>query len=126
MSGVIQTATEKLVTLTRRTATELAVASRDPTLVRHIYDPHMMRGHVDPALVATSRATSRRLTPGNSATSIGPARGGHRRRDTQGARCMRTDPLHRERYASFMADMVHGERPEFDEAIGTVAAAAQE
>ena len=51
--GVIETAAEKLVSLTRRTAMELAGASRDPdpTLVRHVYDLHMMRAHLDPAAV---------------------------------------------------------------------------
>lgn len=49
--SVVQTAAEKLVSLTRRTAMEMAGASRDPdpTLVRHIYDLHMMRESVDPA-----------------------------------------------------------------------------
>jgi hypothetical protein len=45
--GVTETAAEKLVALTRRTAMELAGLSRDPdpTLVRHIYDLHVMQGH---------------------------------------------------------------------------------
>ena len=44
--SVVETAAEKLVALTRRTAMEMAGLSRDPdpTLVRHIYDLHMMRG----------------------------------------------------------------------------------
>jgi hypothetical protein len=48
-----ETAAEKLVALTGRTAMELAGLRRDPdpTLVRHIYDLHMMRGHLDPAAV---------------------------------------------------------------------------
>ena len=52
--SVIETAAEKLVSLTRRTAMDLAGASRDPdpALVRHIYDLHMMREHLDPAVVA--------------------------------------------------------------------------
>ena len=43
-----------MVSLTRRTAMELAGASRDPdpALARHIYDLHMMRTHLDPAVVA--------------------------------------------------------------------------
>jgi len=35
---------------------------------------------------------------------------------------LRTDPTHRDRYIRFMADTVYGERPEFDEAMGTVTA----
>jgi hypothetical protein len=52
--SVTETAAEKLVALTRRTAMELAGLSRDPdpTLVRHIYDLHLMQEHIDPAQVA--------------------------------------------------------------------------
>jgi len=51
--GVAETAAEKLVSLTRRTAMELAGVSRnpDPTLVRHIYDLHVTRSHYDAAEV---------------------------------------------------------------------------
>jgi hypothetical protein len=47
--GVTETAAEKIVSLTRRTAMELAGLSRDPdsNLVRHIYDLHMIRDHID-------------------------------------------------------------------------------
>src|SRR5271165_7404496 len=51
--SVTETAAEKLVALTRRIAMELAGLSRDPdpTLVRHIYDLHLMQGHIDPVQV---------------------------------------------------------------------------
>jgi hypothetical protein len=47
--GVAETAAEKLVSLTRRTATELAGENRnpDPTLVRRIYDLHVTRSDYD-------------------------------------------------------------------------------
>ena len=47
--SVTETAAEKLVGLTRRTAMILAGLSRDPapTLVRHIYDLHAVRDHID-------------------------------------------------------------------------------
>ncbi len=38
---------------------------------------------------------------------------------------LRTDPLHRRRYEEFVAAMVYGQRPEFDEAFATVAKLAQ-
>lgn len=52
--SITETAAEKLVSLTRRTAMELAGAGHepDPTLIRHIYDLHMLRGLIDPAEVA--------------------------------------------------------------------------
>jgi predicted nucleotidyltransferase component of viral defense system len=49
--SVDETAGEKLVSLTRRTAMELAGLGHgpDPTLVRHIYDLHVMRAHYNAA-----------------------------------------------------------------------------
>ena len=45
---------EKFVALTRRAGAELADAGgpRDPTLVRHVYDLHIIRAHYDLAEVA--------------------------------------------------------------------------
>lgn len=47
--SITQTAAEKFVALTRRTAAELAEAGgpRDPTLARHIYDLHIIRAHYE-------------------------------------------------------------------------------
>ncbi len=122
--GVIETAAEKLVSLMRRTAMDLAGASRDPdpALVRHIYDLHMMREHLDPAAVATlardiAAADAREFRnqyPAYEANIAGETR--------KALDALRTDPLHRARYASFMASMVYGERSEFDAAMETVAA----
>ena len=52
--SITETAAEKLISLTRRTAMELAGLRRDPdmALVRHIYDLHVMREHVDLDLIA--------------------------------------------------------------------------
>ena len=49
--SITETAAEKMVGLTRRRAMELAGLSRDPdpTLVRHIYDLHAIRDHIDQA-----------------------------------------------------------------------------
>jgi predicted nucleotidyltransferase component of viral defense system len=48
--ALAETVAEKFVALTRRTGAELADAGRprDPTLVRHIYDLHVIRAHYDP------------------------------------------------------------------------------
>lgn len=81
--SILETAAEKLVSLTRRTAMELAGASRDPdpTLVRHIYDLHMMQGLIEPAEVATlARAIAE-----TDAQEFASQRRRHRRRDPQGA-----------------------------------------
>jgi hypothetical protein len=51
--ALVETVAEKFVALTRRAGAELADAGgpRDPTLVRHVYDLHVMRAHYDPAEV---------------------------------------------------------------------------
>jgi hypothetical protein len=126
--GVTETAAEKLVALTRKTAMDLAGASRDPdpALVRHIYDLHMMREHLDPTVVAAlardiaaaDALEFRNQYPAYVADSAGETR--------KALDALRTDPLHRERYANFMADMVYGERPEFDVAFATVADLAED
>jgi len=53
-SSILETAAEKLVGLTWRAGSELAGMRdvRDPTLVRHIYDLHVIREHYDAADVA--------------------------------------------------------------------------
>jgi hypothetical protein len=52
--SVLETAADKLVALTRRAAIELAgeEGEADPTLVRHIYDLHAIRPHVDAKAVS--------------------------------------------------------------------------
>jgi hypothetical protein len=120
--GVVQTAAEKLVSLTRRTGMEMAGASPDPdpTLVRHIYDLHMMRNLIDPAEVA---ALARSIAEMDAQEFAGqyPAYAVDIAGETRKAlAALRTDPLHRQRYTRFMADMVYGERPEFNAAVATV------
>ncbi len=126
-ASLAETAAEKLVSLTRRTAMELAGASRapDPALVRHIYDLHMMREHLDVAVVA---ALARDIAD-DDAEEFGhqhPAYGtdipGETRKSLE---ALRNNPLHRQRYDGFLADMVYGERPEFDEALATVMTLAE-
>jgi hypothetical protein len=126
--GVIETAAEKLVSLTRRTAMDLAGASRDPdpALVRHIYDLHMMRAHLDPSIVAalardiaaTDALEFRNQYPGYATDIAGET--------AKALAALRADPLHRRRYDDFVAAMVYGERAEFDAAMRTVSELAAE
>ena len=56
--AVVETVAEKFVALTRRVGPELADAGgpRDKTLVRHVYDLHIVRSHYDPSeVVALAR-----------------------------------------------------------------------
>ena len=126
--SVTETAAEKLVALTRRTAMELAGLSRDPdpTLVRHIYDLHMMRAHLDMAAVAalvrdiaTADAEAfRNQYPAYAADIAGET--------FKALAALRTDPAHRDRYNRFVAAMAYGERPEFDAAMTTVVELAED
>jgi hypothetical protein len=71
---VTETAAEKLVSLTRRTAMDLAGLTRDfdPALVRHVYDLHMLQGTSTAARSSPWPATSPRSMPLSSAISIPP------------------------------------------------------
>ncbi len=125
--SLAETAAEKLVSLTRRTAMELAGLSRDPdpTLVRHIYDLHALREHIDPLAVANlardiakaDAAEFRNQYPAYAADIAG---------ETERAlTAISTDPAFRQRYDEFMAAMVYGETPDFDAALAIVALLTQ-
>ena len=119
---VAETAAEKLVSLTRRTAMDLAGLSRDadPTLVRHIYDLHIMRDLVDVDVVvalatdiaASDAAEFRNQYPAYVADSAGETR--------KAINALRSVPAYRERYDSFVAAMVYGEQASFVDAMTTV------
>jgi predicted nucleotidyltransferase component of viral defense system len=125
--SVTETAAEKAVSLTRRTAMEIAGVSRatDPTLVRHIYDLHMIRDQVDPGAVATlMRAVAQQDAaefghqhPSYSADIPGETR--------KALAHLQIDPEVRARYERFVAAMVYGQAASFDEAIKTVAELAE-
>lgn len=120
--NVTETAAEKLVSLTRRTAMDLAGLSRDfdPALVRHIYDLHVLRDHVDRGTVialardiaAADADEFRNQYPAYHADIAGET---HKALDA-----LRTDPVHRLRYDRFLAIMVYGEQVEFDDAMRTI------
>lgn len=125
--SLAETAAEKLVSLTRRTAMERAGLSRDPdpTLVRHIYDIHAMREHVDPGelarlvpLIAAADAEEfRNQYPAYAADIMG---------ETQSAvTALQTDDLYRQRYNDFMLAMVYGDKPEFRISLATVVGLAE-
>ncbi len=124
--SLTETAAEKLVALTRRTAMELAGLSRDPdpTLVRHIYDLHALRDQVDPVEVGrlareiakSDAADFHNQYPAYAADIAGETR--------EALDALRTDPAYRQRYDEFVAAMVYGETPSFDVAMATVNALA--
>lgn len=126
--SVTETAAEKAVSLTRRTAMEIAGLSRapDPTLVRHIYDLHMARELVDQTDVA-SLMHSISLVDAEQFGHQHPAYRADIAGETHKAMTyLGTDPTVRSRYEGFVAAMVYGEAVPFDEAIATVHALVEE
>ncbi len=125
--SVTETAAEKLVSLTRRTAMDIAGLSRDfdPALVRHIYDLHVLRDYVDRSTVITlardiaaaDAEEFRNQYPAYHTDIAGETR--------KALDALRTDPVHRKRYDDFVAGMVYGEQVEFDTALATVVALAE-
>jgi Nucleotidyl transferase AbiEii toxin, Type IV TA system/Transcriptional regulatory protein, C terminal len=121
--SVTETAAEKLVSLTRRTAMDLAGLSRDfdPALVRHVYDLHVLRDHVDRGTVIelareiaqTDADEYRNQYPAYHADISGKTR--------KALDALRTDPVHQRRFNDFVSAMVYGERVKFDKAMATVA-----
>jgi Nucleotidyl transferase AbiEii toxin, Type IV TA system len=97
---------------------------RDPTLVRHVYDLHMIRAHYDLAEVAL---LAREIMLADAAAY------GHQfpaYRANPVAETLRAvaglvaDPGFAGRYAAFQRDMVYGERADFETAVAAVVALA--
>jgi hypothetical protein len=121
-SSLLETAAEKLVALTWRAGSELAGLreERDPTLVRHIYDLHMIREHVDATAVATlayevMQADAKTRGDNFPAWQKDPL--GETLRAIEG---IPKDRVFGDGYANFQRDMVYGDKPDFTSAIGTL------
>jgi hypothetical protein len=126
-AAIVETAAEKFVGLTRRGGAELAGVQRDrdPTLVRHIYDLHVIRDHYDAADVAV---LAREIMLADAETY------GHQfpaYRDDPLAETLRAvEGIAADRdfvasYATFRRDMVYGEGPNFEAAIATLKSLAE-
>jgi predicted nucleotidyltransferase component of viral defense system len=121
-SSLLETAAEKLVALTWRAGSELAGLrdERDPTLVRHIYDLHMIREHVDAAAVA-ALAHEVMLADAKTRGDKFPAWQkdplGETLRAIEG---IPKDKVFNDGYANFCRDMVYGDKPDFSAAMRTL------
>jgi hypothetical protein len=121
-TAIVETAAEKFVALTRRAGAELAglQRERDPTLVRHIYDLHVIRNHYDAAEVA---ALAREVMQGDAETrghEFPAYRNNPLAETLQAVADIAADPTFTAGYATFQRDMVYGERVEFETAIETL------
>ncbi|HUZ66627.1 MAG TPA: nucleotidyl transferase AbiEii/AbiGii toxin family protein, partial [Beijerinckiaceae bacterium] len=126
-AAIVETAAEKFVALTRRAGAELAgiQRERDPTLVRHIYDLHVIREHYDPAEVA---ALAREIMQADAAAYGGqfPAYRDNPLVETlRAAAGIASDPNYAVSYASFRRTMVYGAKPEFTTAAAAVTTIAE-
>lgn len=126
-AAIVETAAEKFVALTRRAGAELAglQRTRDPTLVRHVYDLHAIRAHYDPVEVA---ALAREVMQAD-AESRGhefPAYGADPLAETLRAVAgIEASADYARDYAVLQRDMVYGARAEFDSAMASVTRLAE-
>ena len=121
-SSVLETAAEKLVALTWRAGSELAGLreERDPTLVRHIYDLHMIREHygaAETAALAHEVMKADALTRGDKFPAWQKDPLGETLRAIEG---IPKDKVFVDGYADFQRDMVYGDKPDFNTAMGTL------
>jgi hypothetical protein len=118
-SSILETAAEKLVGLTWRAGSELAGMRdvRDPTLVRHIYDLHVIREHYDAAEVAALAYDVMRadaVTRGDKFPAWQNDPLGETLRAIEG---IPKDKVFVDGYANFLRDMVYGDEPDFTTAM---------
>ncbi len=121
-SSVLETAAEKLVGLTWRAGSELAGLrdERDPTLVRHIYDLHVIREHFDAAEAAKLAHEVMKAdveTRGDKFPAWQSDPLGETLRAIEG---IPKDQVFVDGYAGFRRDMVYGDGPDFNSAMQTL------
>jgi predicted nucleotidyltransferase component of viral defense system len=127
-TSIPETAAEKLVALTHRAGAELAGLrkTRDPTLVRHVYDLHVIREHYDAADVA-ALAAEIMLADAELRGDKFPAYQkdplGETLRAIEG---IAADAGYAAAYAAFQRDMVYGDAPDFATAVGVLKAIAED
>ena len=127
-ASVSETAAEKFVALTRRAGAELADLrdKRDPTLVRHIYDLHVVRQRYDTADVV-ALASEIMVADAALRGKDFPAYGVDPIAETlKAVEGIAAAAAYRTAYANFCRDMIYGDdAPDFDTAVGTLATLAQ-
>jgi hypothetical protein len=124
--SIAETAAEKFVALTRRAGAEQEGAGgpRDPALVRHIYDLHVIREHYDPAEVIALAKTIILADVAAYGHQFPAYRDGPIGETHRAVAGLKNDPDHLQRFRNFQRDMVYGEAVEFAEALSTVMAIA--
>lgn len=121
-SSAVETAAEKLVALTWRAGSEIAGLrkDRDPTLVRHIYDLYMIRDHYgveEAATLAHEVMKADAQTRGDRFPAWQKDPLGETLRAIEG---IPKDKVFVDGYANFQRDMVYGDKPDFNIAMGAL------
>ena len=121
-AAIVETAAEKFVALTRRAGAELAGVQRerDPTLVRHIYDLHVIRKQYDPADVAGLVREVMQSDAETYGDQFPAYRENPLAETLRAVASIAADPGFAADYASFRRNMVYGEGPDFETAIATL------
>ena len=124
--ALVETVAEKFVALTRRAGAELADAGgpRDKTLVRHVYDLHVVRSHYDPAEVISLAREIMRADVEAYGHQFPAYRKNPVAETVRAVGGLATDERFASYYAAFLRDMVYGEAPDFRTALATVSALA--
>lgn len=121
--SIVETVAEKFVALTRRAGAEFADAGgpRDSTLVRHVYDLHVLRAHYDPAAVITLAQTIMRADAEVYGHQFPAYRKDPIAETLRAVAGMAADPGFANRYTAFLRDMVYGDSQRFETAVLTIA-----
>jgi hypothetical protein len=123
--ALVEMVAEKFVALTRRAGAELAAGGlRDKTLVRHVYDLHVIRSHYDPAEVMVLAREIMRADVEAYGHQFPAYRENPVAQTLRAVDGLAVDDRFASYYAAFLRDMVYGETPDFRTAVATVSALA--
>jgi Nucleotidyl transferase AbiEii toxin, Type IV TA system len=100
------------------------LAARDKTLVRHVYDLHVVRPHYDPAAVIALTKEIIRADVEAYGHQFPAYRENPVAETLRAVDGLATDDRFANNYAAFLRDMVYGEAPDFKTALATVSALA--
>jgi predicted nucleotidyltransferase component of viral defense system len=121
--SVTQTAAEKFVALTRRTAAERdrPPDERDPTLIRHVYDLHVIRAHCDPAEVAALAQPIMQQDAAVFGRQFPPYQENPIAETLHALQALEADPHYAQSYAAFRRDMVYdGDAADYAACLATL------
>lgn len=125
-AALAETVAEKFVALTRRAGAELADAGgpRDKTLVRHVYDLHIVRSHYDVTAVIELAKEIMRADVEAYGHQFPAYREDPIAETLRAVEGLASDERFADSYVEFLRDMVYGEAPDFKVALATIQALA--